>query len=80
MRWRHPGRDVLLPDSFIGVAESMDLTGDLPFISLKPTAGRLRPRVSLARRGFRTFDVASINGMELDQGRSGVDSARIQSW
>lgn len=52
MRWRHPGRDVLLPDSFIGVAESMDLTGDLPFISLKPTAGRLRPRLAWHAEGF----------------------------
>ena len=25
VRWRHPDRGVLLPDSFIGVAESMNL-------------------------------------------------------
>jgi diguanylate cyclase (GGDEF)-like protein len=29
VRWRHPARGVLLPDSFIGVAESMNLAGDL---------------------------------------------------
>ena len=29
VRWRHPDRGVLLPDSFIGVAESMNLAGDL---------------------------------------------------
>jgi diguanylate cyclase (GGDEF)-like protein len=29
VRWRHPVRGVLLPDSFIGVAESMNLAGDL---------------------------------------------------
>jgi diguanylate cyclase len=29
VRWRHPERGVLLPDSFIGVAESMNLAGDL---------------------------------------------------
>ena len=29
VRWRHPSRGVLLPDSFIGVAESMNLVGDL---------------------------------------------------
>ena len=29
VRWRHPARGVLLPDAFIGVAESMDLAGDL---------------------------------------------------
>jgi diguanylate cyclase len=29
VRWRHPARGVLLPESFIGVAESMNLAGDL---------------------------------------------------
>lgn len=29
VRWRHPARGLLLPDSFIGVAESMNLVGDL---------------------------------------------------
>ena len=29
VRWRHPDRGVLLPDSFIGVAESMNLVSDL---------------------------------------------------
>jgi diguanylate cyclase (GGDEF)-like protein len=29
VRWRHPERGVLLPHSFIGVAESMNLAGDL---------------------------------------------------
>jgi diguanylate cyclase (GGDEF)-like protein len=29
VRWRHPARGELLPDSFIGVAESMNLVGDL---------------------------------------------------
>ena len=29
VRWRHPTRGLLLPDSFIGVAESMDLAGEL---------------------------------------------------
>jgi diguanylate cyclase (GGDEF)-like protein len=29
VRWRHPELGVLLPDSFIGVAESMNLAGDL---------------------------------------------------
>jgi diguanylate cyclase len=29
VRWRHPARGVLLPDSFIGVAESMNLAGEL---------------------------------------------------
>ena len=29
VRWRHPSRGVLLPNSFIGVAESMNLVGDL---------------------------------------------------
>ncbi|BBX46108.1 bifunctional diguanylate cyclase/phosphodiesterase [Mycobacterium cookii] len=29
VRWRHPDRGVLLPDSFIGVAESMDLAAEL---------------------------------------------------
>jgi diguanylate cyclase len=29
VRWRHPERGVLLPDSFIGVAESMNLVSDL---------------------------------------------------
>jgi diguanylate cyclase len=29
VRWRHPVRGVLLPDSFIRVAESMNLAGDL---------------------------------------------------
>jgi diguanylate cyclase len=29
VRWRHPDRGVLLPDSFLGVAESMNLVGDL---------------------------------------------------
>jgi diguanylate cyclase len=29
VRWRHPDRGVLLPDSFIGVAESMNLATDL---------------------------------------------------
>jgi diguanylate cyclase (GGDEF)-like protein len=29
VRWRHPARGVLLPDSFIGMAESMNLAGDL---------------------------------------------------
>ena len=29
VRWRHPARGVLLPDAFIGVAESMNLAGDL---------------------------------------------------
>lgn len=29
VRWRHPARGVLLPDSFIGVAESMNLAVDL---------------------------------------------------
>ena len=29
VRWRHPDRGVLLPDSFIGVAESMNLAADL---------------------------------------------------
>jgi diguanylate cyclase (GGDEF)-like protein len=29
VRWRHPARGLLLPDSFTGVAESMNLTGDL---------------------------------------------------
>ncbi|HXO82883.1 MAG TPA: bifunctional diguanylate cyclase/phosphodiesterase, partial [Mycobacterium sp.] len=29
VRWRHPDRGVLLPDSFIGVAESMNLASDL---------------------------------------------------
>jgi diguanylate cyclase len=29
VRWRHPERGVLLPDSFIGVAESMNLADDL---------------------------------------------------
>jgi diguanylate cyclase len=29
VRWRHPDRGVLLPHSFIGVAESMNLAGDL---------------------------------------------------
>jgi diguanylate cyclase len=29
VRWRHPARGLLLPDSFIGVAESMNLAGDL---------------------------------------------------
>jgi diguanylate cyclase len=29
VRWRHPARGVLLPDSFIGMAESMNLAPDL---------------------------------------------------
>lgn len=29
VRWRHPSRGVLLPDAFIGVAESMNLAGKL---------------------------------------------------
>jgi diguanylate cyclase len=29
VRWKHPSRGLLLPDSFIGIAESMDLGGDL---------------------------------------------------
>ncbi|MGH3562929.1 MAG: putative bifunctional diguanylate cyclase/phosphodiesterase, partial [Mycobacterium sp.] len=29
VRWRHPTRGLLLPDSFIGVAESANLAGDL---------------------------------------------------
>jgi len=29
VRWRHPDRGVLLPDSFIGIAESMNLVSDL---------------------------------------------------
>jgi diguanylate cyclase (GGDEF)-like protein len=29
VRWRHPARGVLLPDTFIGVAESMNLAGKL---------------------------------------------------
>jgi diguanylate cyclase (GGDEF)-like protein len=29
VRWRHPARGLLLPESFIGVAESMNLAGDL---------------------------------------------------
>jgi diguanylate cyclase len=29
VRWRHPARGLLLPDSFIGVAESMDLAAEL---------------------------------------------------
>ncbi|MGO9098732.1 MAG: putative bifunctional diguanylate cyclase/phosphodiesterase [Mycobacterium sp.] len=29
VRWRHPARGVLLPDAFIGVAESMNLAGKL---------------------------------------------------
>jgi diguanylate cyclase (GGDEF)-like protein len=29
VRWRHPTRGLLLPDSFIGIAESMDLGGEL---------------------------------------------------
>jgi diguanylate cyclase (GGDEF)-like protein len=29
VRWKHPSRGLLLPDSFIGIAESMDLAGDL---------------------------------------------------
>jgi diguanylate cyclase (GGDEF)-like protein len=29
VRWRHPARGLLLPDSFIGVAESMNLAGEL---------------------------------------------------
>ena len=29
VRWRHPRRGLLLPDSFIGIAESMDLAGEL---------------------------------------------------
>ena len=29
VRWRHPTRGLLLPDSFIGIAESMDLAGEL---------------------------------------------------
>ncbi len=29
VRWRHPTRGVVLPDSFIGIAESMDLAGEL---------------------------------------------------
>ena len=29
VRWRHPDRGVLLPESFIGVAESMDLAAEL---------------------------------------------------
>jgi diguanylate cyclase len=29
VRWRHPARGVLLPDAFIGVAESMNLAGEL---------------------------------------------------
>lgn len=29
VRWRHPARGVMLPDSFIGIAESMNLAGEL---------------------------------------------------
>ena len=29
VRWRHPTRGLLLPDSFIGIAESLDLAGQL---------------------------------------------------
>jgi diguanylate cyclase len=29
VRWRHPTRGLLLPDLFIGIAESMDLAGEL---------------------------------------------------
>ena len=29
MRWQHPTRGLLLPDSFIGVAESINLAGEL---------------------------------------------------
>jgi diguanylate cyclase len=29
VRWRHPARGLLLPDSFIGIAESMNLAGEL---------------------------------------------------
>ena len=29
VRWRHPTRGLLLPDSFIGIAESLDLAGEL---------------------------------------------------
>ena len=29
VRWRHPTRGLLLPDSFIGVAESTNLAGEL---------------------------------------------------
>ena len=29
VRWRHPARGVLLPDSFIGIAESMNLVAEL---------------------------------------------------
>jgi EAL domain-containing protein (putative c-di-GMP-specific phosphodiesterase class I) len=29
IRWRHPTRGLLLPDSFVGVAESMNLAGEL---------------------------------------------------
>jgi diguanylate cyclase len=29
VRWRHPARGLVLPDSFIGVAESMNLVGEL---------------------------------------------------
>jgi diguanylate cyclase len=41
VRWRHPARGLLLPDSFIGVAESTDLAAELDRWALRSACAEL---------------------------------------
>jgi diguanylate cyclase len=41
VRWRHPTRGLLLPDSFIGVVESTNLAGELGRLMMRSTCADL---------------------------------------
>lgn len=58
VRWKHPSRGLLLPDSFIGIAESMNLAGELGRWVLRNSCAEFS---SWQSRGVGTSAMLRIN-------------------
>ncbi|HEU4363441.1 MAG TPA: bifunctional diguanylate cyclase/phosphodiesterase [Mycobacterium sp.] len=68
VRWRHPTRGLLLPDAFIGVAESANLAGDLGRWVMRAACAELS---QWRANGLRTGATMRINVSPIQLGARG---------
>jgi len=74
LRWHHPERGVLSPDSFLPIAERGPLIGEIDRLVLREAAGRA---ARWQRAGHGLILSANLSTRELHAGNFGAEVARI---